>query len=125
MQTITDRVYRDHLLFVRGEDIYLDAARLRSDPHLSSSIGVLVEDNPQPGTPRTDTRPYFRRVLADPRCEYETVEAIQGRGQGADLARGAEYEQLYGVACVRIVAREQRAHVAHGVDHGTIWIGWI
>src|SRR5262249_31396401 len=107
-----DRVRRDHLLLVRGDDVDTDAARLCSDLHLSSSIGVLVEDNAQPGTACTDTRPYFRCVLADSRCEYEAVEAIQGGGQGADLARGAKYEQLYSLARVRIVAGEQRGAVA-------------
>ena len=68
-------------------------------------------------TPSQLQRAQMRDRISDacspiPRCEYETVEPIQGRGQGADLARGAEYEQLYGLARVRIVAGEQRAHVA-------------
>jgi hypothetical protein len=81
------------LLLVRGDDVDTDAAPLCSDPRLSSSIGLLVEDNAKPGTARIDTRPYFRCVLADSRCEYEAVEAIQRRGHGADLAYGTEYEQ--------------------------------
>jgi len=106
-----DRMCRDHLLLIRRDDIDTDVTRLGGDPHLSISIGVLVEDNAQPGTTCADARSYFRCVLADSRREYETVEAAQGGCQRTNLARGTEYKQLHGFARVRIVAGEQGAHI--------------
>src|SRR5260221_10912477 len=42
-----------------------------------------------------------------------TLSVIRGREpQGANLARGAEYEELYGFTRVRIIVGEQRTHVA-------------
>src|SRR6516165_7863504 len=112
LSDVPSGMLRDHALLVCGNDIDTDAAGLRADPRLSGVIGALVEDHPQPGAARADARPYFGRVLADACREHEAVEAAQGSHERTNLARGAEYEEVYGFTCVRIAAAEQRAHVA-------------
>src|SRR5215204_4660821 len=101
LSDVLNSVLRDHPLLVGGDDIDTDTARLRCDRHLSGAIGVLVENDAQPGA-----------ALADARGEHEAVQAAQGSYERADLARGAEYEQVQRFMRVRISAGEQRAHVA-------------
>jgi hypothetical protein len=84
-----DRVLCDHLFLVCRDDIDVDAARLSGDPKHSGLIGILIKDDPKPGTACADARAYFGRMLADVGSKHGTVETSQSR-QRANLACGPE-----------------------------------
>src|SRR5215472_1361661 len=86
---------RDHFLLIGGDHIDREPARRGGDAYPPRPIGGLVEGDPQPAAACADALAYLRRMLADPRCEHQAVEAVQAGGQRADLAHGAEYEQLH------------------------------
>ena len=62
----------------------------------AASVGMLFKGDDKPGTARADARAYFRRMLADAGREHEAVGTPQGSCQRANLACGAEYEQVHG-----------------------------
>jgi hypothetical protein len=73
-----DRVLCDHLFLVCRDDIDVDAARLSGDPKHSGLIGILIKDDPKPGTACADARAYFGRMLADAGSKHDGNQVSPG-----------------------------------------------
>src|SRR5436305_14035399 len=103
---------REHPFLISWDHVNGYRARCRGDSGLRLLIRKLVYTNAQPRTPCADARPYFGRMLANPGGEHQAIQATEGSGQCADLARCTEYEQVDRFASTCVITGEKRAHIA-------------
>ena len=102
----------DHQRFIGGDHPGRDTASLPAYTGLSIRVGFFIEIKPDPVRVTADPLADWSRILTDPPCENQRIEAAEGGGERSQLTGDPVYEKVNCFSGIRLFAFQERSHVA-------------